>query len=246
MKQPVVEMHQGVHVVRDDLIPGGTKARYFEHLFQVHDHVVYASPTFGGAQLGLAYAAREAGKKTTIFVPQRKQPHPRTVEARAAGARVFLVPAGRLNVVQARARLFAKDHGAFLLPFGGDSPEARLAIAEAARTVDGCVGPFDEIWCAAGSGTLTRGLQEAFPGAEHFAVRVGTPPKAGKAHVLDSGLPFEVEEKQAPPFPSCPNYDAKAWRVMQRQIDGTPQRGQRRLFWNVVGPSPTQFAGRGQ
>jgi len=61
---PVVTMHEGIHVVRDDLYPGGTKARFLPVLFDGGvEEVVYASPAQGGAQvaqraaLGLGPAA---------------------------------------------------------------------------------------------------------------------------------------------------------------------------------------------
>lgn len=247
MAAPIITKHAGIDVLRDDLLPGGTKARYFAWLFERYDHVVYASPTFGGAQIGLAYSARSAGKRVTLFVPERKKPHPRTLEARAAGAQVFLVPAGRQNVLEARARAFASVNGAFLLPFGGDTPEAQDAISAAAREVWKREGPWDEVWCAAGSGTLTRGLQAGMPLARHFCVQVGRPPKHGAADCFIADVPFETVEESLPPFPSCPNYDAKAWFIMRRHINVLlwPEGGNdgvRRLFWNVIGPSPTPYA----
>jgi hypothetical protein len=239
VNEPVVTHHAGVDVVRDDLLPGGTKARYFEGLFAQQKHVVYASPTFGGAQIGLAYAAAACGRLVTLFVPERKTPHPRTLEARAAGAQVFMVQFGRQSVLQARARKFASDRGAYLMPFGGDTPEAQLAISKAAARLWKREGPWDEVWCAAGSGTLTRGLQIGMPLAKHCAVRVGARPQVGSAELFITDVPFETVETREPPFPSCPNYDAKAWFVMgRRQSDD----GKRRLFWNVIGPSPTPFA----
>ena len=33
MTAPILEMHQGIAVVRDDLFPGGTKARFIAQVF---------------------------------------------------------------------------------------------------------------------------------------------------------------------------------------------------------------------
>lgn len=77
MKKPVVEMHSGIAVVRDDLFEGGTKARFLPVLFEGVDEVVYASPAEGGAQFAIATIAKSLGKKATIFVAKRAQPHPR-------------------------------------------------------------------------------------------------------------------------------------------------------------------------
>jgi hypothetical protein len=46
--------HEGVLVVRDDLFPGGTKARFLGILFNGAEEVVYASPAEGGTQVALA------------------------------------------------------------------------------------------------------------------------------------------------------------------------------------------------
>jgi hypothetical protein len=237
---PVLEEHAGVLVVRDDLVPGGTKARYLAGLFAQHDRVAYASPAYGGAQLALAYCARAANKEAVIFVAKRKDPHPRTLEARAVGARVFQVPHGYLSNVQAKAKLFAGEQGAHYLEFGGESEQALEAIAAAARVVWEQRGPFDEVWCAAGSGVLTRGLQRGMPDAGvFFAVQVGRDvDRPGRAKVIPAGLPFEREDRREAPFPSCPNYDRKAWHACtQRRGNGA-----RVLFWNVMGPSPTGHA----
>lgn len=218
--------------MRDDLIPGGTKARYLIRLFAEHDEIVYASPAYGGAQLALAYCAQLTGKRATIFVAKRRQPHARTYEAAKVGARVFQVPNGYLNVVQARAKQYTADNGAFYLPFGADLPSAITDIAQAAHMIDGA---YDEVWCAAGSGVLVRGLQAGLTAGRFCAVQIGRDVEdAGVAQLYRSPLKFEQEIKQRPPFPSCPNYDAKAWAMCRQQSKG------RVLFWNVLGASPTK------
>src|SRR5258708_2122848 len=84
------------------------------------DEVVYASPAEGGAQTALATVARRLGKRATIFVARRAEPHPRTVEAAKLGAQIISVAPGYLSVVQARAREYCDRTGARLMPFGAD------------------------------------------------------------------------------------------------------------------------------
>lgn len=237
LPDPKVKMHKGIYVVRDDLIPGGTKTRYLMHLFNYYDEVVYATPAYGGAQLALAYAALMKGKRVTLFVAKRKKPHPRTLEAKKKGARVFQVPGGYLNVVQSKAKKYARDKGAFYLSFGGDMEDTISKIGEAAANVNQKHGPFDQVWCAAGSGVLTRGLQQGLEAEQFFAVQVGKDltGKTGKAKVIKNPLPFEKELKDDAPFPACPNYDRKAWKLCFEKSQGKV------LFWNVLGPSPTPF-----
>jgi hypothetical protein len=229
---PLIIEHDGVLVVRDDLFPGGTKARFLGTLFDGADEVVYASPAEGGAQTALATVARRLGKRATIFVARREKPHPRTLEAAKLGAQIIGVAPGYLSVVQARAREYCAQTGARLMPFGADMPEAINAIAVAAGAIE--IEP-DEVWCASGSGVLARGLAAAWPAPRRHAVQVGhvlsSRDVAGAAvHVCP--MPFGREARRKPPFPSDPTYDAKAWEVaIARKGSG------RVVFWNVTGPA---------
>jgi len=170
VKPPVVKEHEGVTVVRDDMFPGGTKARFLPVLFNSADEVVYASPAEGGAQTALAHTAAALGKRATIFVAKRAKPHPRALEAKRVGAKVMQVSPGYLTVVQARAREYCNRTGAMLAPFGVNLPAAIDRIAEAALMTG--LEP-DEVWCASGSGVLARGLARAWPNARRHVVEVG-------------------------------------------------------------------------
>lgn len=232
MTKPQVIQHDGVLVVRDDLFPGGTKARFLPLLFDGADEVVYASAAEGGAQTALATVAAQLGKRATIFVAKRAQPHPRAWMAKRLGAKIMQVSPGYLSTVQARARDYSLQVGARLAPFGVDMPQAITAIAAAAHSIG--IAP-DEVWCAGGSGVLARGLATAWPNARRHVVQVGralsTDEVAGaKIHVYP--LPFGREAKTKAPFPSDPHYDAKAWEIC------AARRGSDRVaFWNVAGPA---------
>jgi len=102
MIAPIVERHCGVLVVRDDLHPGGTKARFIGRVFDNAEEAVYATPAEGGAQTALAYVARSLGKRATLFVAQRAKPHARTLEAARLAAKVVSVSPGYLSVVESR------------------------------------------------------------------------------------------------------------------------------------------------
>lgn len=234
---PVVEVWEGIHVVRDDKLAGGSKRRFLDHFIGgVAREVVYATPAYGGAQIAIAEAARQAGKRATLFVAKRRDLHPRTADARDRGAKIVEVPHGYLSHVQAKARAYCEETGAMLLPFGLDTERARRALAIAAILVRQQHGVFDEVWSAAGSGMLSRSLQEAKLGRAYVAVAVGREPQVGSARLIRHGQPFEaaVAERLAPPFPSCSNYDAKVWQylVEHRRITAPSLR---LLFWNVMG-----------
>jgi hypothetical protein len=223
---PVLEHIEGIQVVRDDLLPGGTKRRALHSVLPLisADEFVYASPAAGYAQIALAYACRDFGRQATIFTAKRKVLHRCTQEAHRAGAKIVLVPTGYLTNVQAKARAYSEAADAYLLPFGLDTDEFRKALAAQARGLG--ITP-DEVWAVAGSGTLIRALQAAWPGARFNAVRIGREPKIGDAMLYQAPEQFEQDATIRPPFPSSPNYDAKAWRFIKARA------GDNALFWNV-------------
>jgi hypothetical protein len=231
MTKPILEVFDGIHVVRDDLFPGGTKARFIPELFSDADELVYASPACGGAQFALATVARYLGKRVTIFVAKRAVIHPRTYQAARLGANIQQVVPGYLTVVRARAREYANQAPrAKLLSFGLEVPLASKLIATAARQLK--ISP-DEIWCAAGSGVLARGLFLAWPEARRHVVEIGRtlkPADVPGAKIWPYPLAFENPCKTQPPFPSDRHYDAKAWEVC-RANHGSGLC----VFWNVTG-----------
>ena len=230
---PVTREHDGILVVRDDLFPGGTKARFIPRLFDGADEVVYASPCQGGAQYALAFVAQQLGKRATIFVARRGKPHARQFEAKRLGAKVVLVEPGYLNVVQARARDYATAAGARLAPFGMDLPGAIDVISDAALSLK--LAPA-HVYCAAGSGTLCRSLIKAWPKAQHHAIAVGRdipPDKVGHCDLYRYHRPFEATGKPTP-FPSDPHYEAKAWEVAKARYHPSSCLV---VFWNVTGPA---------
>lgn len=233
MMKPRITIHYGIRVVRDDLYPGGTKARYLETIEA--DEIVYASPAEGGAQYALAHVAKMRGIRATIFAADRALPHPRQIQAEALGAKIIRVRPGYMNVVRARAREYAESCGAHYLPFGVNTQSAVNCIMVAA--IKGTF-PFipDEIWCAAGSGTLARAMAAAWPEAEQHVVQVGrqlheSDVPGATIHVHP--LKFGQACKSRPPFPSDQFYDAKAWEICLRH-----HKSKRTLFWNVTGPAP--------
>lgn len=215
---------RAIRVVRDDLLPGGTKVRILVRLMRPGAEYVYASPAEGYAQIALARTAALIGARATVFVAARARRHVNTAQARAFGAQVIEVRPGYLTVVTARARAYGAENGAEIMPFGLNTQDGLDAIADAASAIRPAP---TEVWCVAGSGTLTRGLAQAWPGARLNAVRVGRSPDVNGARLYVAPERFEQEARVRPPFPSSPNYDAKAWRYIEDHAsDGA-------LFWNV-------------
>ena len=133
----------------------------------------------------------------------------------------------------ARARVYAEAAPTRrrLLPIGLEDDTVIASIIKVAQGLG--VRP-KEVWTVASSGTLTRGLQIAFPSAKFFAVQTGhslTEQTAGRAEVLVSLYKYDkpVRAEEAPPYPSEPFYDAKLWTfAVEKGRKGA-------LIWNVAG-----------
>src|SRR5262249_48448401 len=77
---PKIERVGEIFVVRDDLIPGGTKRRVLAQEIRQFGaaECVYASPAYGYAQIAIAHTCRSLGVQATIFVAKRRELHART------------------------------------------------------------------------------------------------------------------------------------------------------------------------
>lgn len=233
LPKPIIVEHEGIKVVRDDLLDGGTKRRGFNVYVESFPEVkewVYASPRQGYAQLSLAYACKDLGKKSTVTVPKGTR-YWLTDEAEKLGCNIIEVPMGYLTNIQAKAKNYVKEtEGASLIPFGGDHPIIIEAMKNVALSLD--IEPPKEVWTVMSSGVLSRGLQLAWPDAKIYGVQIGhntTEREMGRAETFRSKYEFQQECKEVdrPPFPSSLTYDSKAWEFIKKHAsDGA-------LFWNV-------------
>lgn len=220
----------GLRVVRDDIVPGGTKTRALVRWLPEFDaeEFVYASPRQGFAQLALAVCCKEQKRRATIFVAQSKELHPITAEAQRFGAKIVQVPMGFLSNVTAKARAHCEQTGAKLMPFGLHHQRFVELLTEVA--LESGEHPR-EVWCVAASGTLAHALHAAWPKAALNVVRVGAiRPLPKRATIYTAPERYEQRAKRPPPWDACSNYEAKAWRfiVEHASRDGA-------LFWNVAG-----------
>ena len=90
----------------------------------------------------------------------------------------------------------------------------------------------EEVWCAAGSGVLARGLALAWPKARRHVVQVGrefAPKDVAGASIHIYPRAFGQVAIMGAPFPADPHYDAKAWDLCVA-MHGPGQL----LFWNVA------------
>ena len=228
---PIIEEFDGIQVVRDDLLDGGTKRRAFNYYVASRPDVkefVYASPRQGYAQLSLAYSCRDLGRKCTVTVPKGTR-YWLTDEAEKLGCNIIEVPMGYLTNIQAKARYYCEENESHLIPFGGDHPIIVEAMTRTALSLD--IEP-KEVWTVMSSGVLSRGLQSAWSDAKVYGVQIGhntTEDEMGRAETFRSKYKFQQECKkdERPPFPSSLTYDSKAWTFIKEHAS------KEALFWNV-------------
>lgn len=239
-RPPVVEEWNGYVVVREDQLPGGAKMRFLPFIVDPQaKELVYASPFCGGAAVCLSEVGKRTGQKVTLFYAQRTVLHPRQEQAKANGAKLIEISGMRfMNVVQARARAYAAERKQRqLVTIGFDDPKGIdpfVKFIESLKQKLGANPP--SLWCACSSGMLTKCLGLAFPHSLVYGVVTGLRSHHAKqtftpnVRLVESGYRELAKECQTvPPFPSCRNYDAKAWEKMQEH---RPPPGS--VFWNVL------------
>lgn len=248
------ENQTGIYVLRDDLLPGGTKSILIDSLVNVCDNVneiVYASPCYGGFQIALSIFCKNNNKKATIFCAKRKVRHPNTEICVQNDANVVEVPYGYLSVVEKHAREYvrAREPGVVLkIAFGANSPESINIIASRAKRVIETFyttygTPPHEIWCAVGSGTLISGIIQSVDEIQGtasplkiYGVQVGKEFKCSNSPnvtIIVYPKPFEYASKLKVNFPSMPNYDLKAFEMCIK-YNANSDENKKILFWNVL------------
>ena len=123
-----------VHVIRDDLLIGGTKQRGLYSFLSKNSatEFVYAGPPNGYAQLALAYCCFLQKKKATIFLSgDISNISKKAIEYGAT----IIAKRKPLEVMQKEAQDYcvqaAPAVSRYLIPFGLDSPEYIQDLAEA-------------------------------------------------------------------------------------------------------------------
>jgi len=239
--KPQVIEHDGIHVVRDDLINVGSKARFSDHLVRnlPHKELVYgSSPACGYAQISVAYLCKQYNKKAVFFMAKRNMEnlHPYQKRALDLGLDVRWIKDGMMVVCEKRAKDYVSENpwDRIMLPMGLKHPMVIGAIIKTCKSLN--IEP-DHVWSVGSSGTLSKGLQLAFPEAEVHVVQTGhkmSSEEIGRAihHVSPYQFVRNAPANELPPFPSAPNYDAKCWKIMNDYYK-TNTKPKTVLMWNV-------------
>lgn len=229
---PVIKEHDGVRVVRDDLIVG-SKCRGGDCLISKTNAstIVYVQPRTGLAGVSILDVAKRHNKKVKLFMPssQRISHHQACCIERGAEVEFHRIAAmPNLNKIAHEWSMENKD--SFFVPFG---LKHELVTAGIVKTASSISEP-EEVYVAISTGVLSRALQIAWPDAKFTCVAVARNLKAGelgRASVISHPFPFlkpELEEN-LPPFPTIATYDGKVWSFINKE----EAKYKDVLFWNV-------------
>jgi hypothetical protein len=230
--------HEGIHVVRDDLISGGTKRRIAEKLLSESpaSEFAYPSTAYGAAMIALAHAAKSVNKKLHIFLAERKKTTPFIDELLAVGGdiNIHYVKGGFYSIVKSETSKFCKTNNIELIPCGFDFPRAIQLLSDEASKIKEAHGFFDIAVSVCSSGTLQRAMQLANLAKRYYAVGTGMKnPNHGFSTLIKHYeiQKFEQDSKILPPFPTVRNYDGKGWQYALELKAKYPD--EKILFWNV-------------
>jgi len=246
LPDPIIIKHEGINVVREDLVlKGGTKSRAAEFLLSSikEKTVVYVVPRVGLAGVAIMELSKLYDKDVIFFMPACKEisdhqsylinEKPKDV----IFERIAAMP--NLNLL---AKKFAEKNGFKFLPFGLNHPYTIAGFVRICENILEHHQEPEEIWTAVSTGVLTRGLQIGFPNAKMKGVCVSRNMKAGelgKTEVISEPLDFLKDEIKTnlPPFDTVPSYDGKVWKYIEKNS------GKDTWFWNVAGniTCPTGF-----
>lgn len=236
--KPILDEIDGITIVRDDLLEGGSKVRFLDNFIKNmnESEIVFGGGSANGySQISLAHVCKKHNKKCVLFMAKRAKPTINQQKSIDAGADMRWVPNGMLTVTKCRAREYAEESDdRYNLPFNYDSvSEVKKEMLKIMRGVGKRVTPT-EIWSVGASGTTSRALQEAFPDIPINVVQIGhvlSNEEIGRAKLYVSKLKYTQtpKEEDMPPFNSNSTYDSKAWVFIKQYA----KKGA--LFWNVAG-----------
>lgn len=227
---PVIRKIKGVNVIDDSGFADGgvgTKLRMaLELVSNSHAKTFnFASSPFGESPLAMAQACIQLKRRLNLFYPRvpEDQYTDQMKAARDMGARIITLDGTEDHeYVQAEAQ---SERGKFI---SFDTDDAVAIVTRTAKELH--VDP-SHVWAAGGLGGITRGLQEAWKGAEHHVVAVNKRLKEadyGDAEVYYTSTAFRKAAGTKTPFPCNVYFEAKAWAKMRRN-----QQGQENVyFWN--------------
>lgn len=231
---------RSIHVIRDDIVEIGSKARFGDLLIKnaKETTICYVQPAQGYAGMSLSYLCKRYNKKLVLFCPARKEitVHQAACANLGAELKFFRIPA--MPILNQVAKKWSEENGALFVPLGLKHP---LVTACAVKVADGISRRAGyeprRCWCVISTGVLVRALGIAWPNCQFHAVAVARnihAGEAGNAVLYSSQYDFAQPTKYPPPWPSVDTYDSKAYEFLYHLSH------QNDWCWNVAGPLPPQ------
>jgi hypothetical protein len=227
-----IEKFNDFNVIRDDILPGGTKTRGAYNLIKnlKEKNIYYAGPSQGVAQVALGVLCKEFGKNAFMVYSSNYT----EMSARAEKYGVKLIKSGR-NLVKTQElakKIVEAKKNSFLLPFGLDSIEFNYYLICALKSVVK-IEP-KRLWLVAGSATLLHCLYFVFPTTYFMVVSVGKKIywdniDPSRTRIFKSSYEFSEPTTLLPPYNSVSTYDAKIWEFVLKH------GGKNDYIWNVAG-----------
>lgn len=235
---PMVTEHEGIKVVRDDII-NGSKCRFADLLVQSikEDTLVYVQPRVGLAGVSILNIAKRYNKKVVLFMPSSKEISHHQAVCIERGAipkfrRIAAMP--NLNKI---AKEWAEKNGAKFIPLGLKHELVVACASRVAMNISAHYGGAPDVcFVATSTGVLVRGLQIGWENTKFYAVTVARNMKEGelgRAEPIIEPLEFAQSEKKnnLPPFPTVNTYDAKVWKYALEFKKANPHLNV--WMWNV-------------
>lgn len=245
--------HKGkkTFVVRDDLLPGGSKQRgafpFIQDLMlDGKSHFIYASPFSGFAQIALAYTAQALNARCTIICEKDQrfmEPcfHPFSKIAEGFGAKIVMV--NSLPEAELRAHDLEQKPHDYKIPLGFDSAifkhHLKLAMLRMLNHIEENVGEVKTLWMPVGSGTLARTMLSVLPSSTKLNLVNVRVLDTSDSRLTDfqgvqgvsffhAPMAFHSPASDFPDIPSNDFYDAKLWAFIKEYgQDGD-------FWWNVA------------
>ena len=238
--------HRGVpfNVIRDDLLPGGTKQRALETYLESFSNVteyVYAGPDTGYTQIALAHVCHRLNKRAVIFASGLKGTPAETCQRAAEyeGVTMHHLKTDFKGIMEAASKYVKTTSGSVLIPFELANTNYLNILIERLKEAVADIPAPKRVWIPTGNGTLLRALAAVWPKSKLLVVSVIKPidwklyPEEIQRNVKEYSATAhykvfeEVKPHDTPPYPSLPAYDSKVWIFAKNDLQPND------YIWNV-------------
>lgn len=238
LPEVIIKQHEGIKVVREDLVlKGGTKTRAAEFLISSikKSTLVYVVPRVGHAGVAIMELSKLYNKEVIFFMPACKEISDNQSSIISMGPKkVEFERIAAMPNLNRLAKKYAEQNGYEFLPFGLNHSYTIAGFVRICETILENYNEPKEMWSVVSTGVLTRGLQIGFSNTKMKGVTVARNMKhgeLGRTEIISEKLPFLTNEKESnlPPFNTVPCYDGKAWKYIPKNTNNDI------WFWNVAG-----------